>query len=199
MNNNNPLVVEADRTILLEVRLPRVLLAAVIGAALSSAGVVFQALLRNPLADPYVLGVSGGASIGGVIALTLIELPRLAQLLPQPPINPAIAGWLRDGRSIQLLAHRFGSRVVFCVTGAFGPLVTPIVAGHEAYWANVNANGGIHGLDDPAPGRPHRVLEIVADRVAVEQRRPSTPLPPTTAAAIARSGCPAQTGDPPRT
>jgi len=57
------------RTILFEVRLPRVLLAAVLGGALTVAGVVFQALLRNPLADPYVLGVSGGASIGGVLAL----------------------------------------------------------------------------------------------------------------------------------
>ena len=57
------------RAILLDVRLPRVLLAAVLGGALTVAGVVFQALLRNPLADPYVLGVSGGASIGGVLAL----------------------------------------------------------------------------------------------------------------------------------
>lgn len=61
----------SERAILLEVRLPRVLLAAVLGGALTVAGVVFQALLRNPLADPYVLGVSGGASIGGVLALLL--------------------------------------------------------------------------------------------------------------------------------
>ncbi len=62
---------EIDRAILFDVRLPRVLLAALLGGALSVAGVVFQALLRNPLADPYVLGVSGGASIGGVLALLL--------------------------------------------------------------------------------------------------------------------------------
>ncbi len=62
---------DADRTILFEVRVPRVLLAAVIGGALTVAGVVFQALLRNPLADPYVLGVSGGASVGGVLARLL--------------------------------------------------------------------------------------------------------------------------------
>jgi iron complex transport system permease protein len=61
----------AERVILLEVRLPRVLAAALLGAALTAAGIVFQALLRNPLADPYVLGVSGGASIGGVVALLL--------------------------------------------------------------------------------------------------------------------------------
>jgi iron complex transport system permease protein len=62
---------EVERTILFEVRLPRVLLAALLGGALSVAGVVFQALLRNPLADPYVLGVSGGASIGGVVAILI--------------------------------------------------------------------------------------------------------------------------------
>jgi len=62
---------DVERTILFEVRIPRVLLAGLIGGALTVAGVVFQALLRNPLADPYVLGVSGGASIGGVLALLL--------------------------------------------------------------------------------------------------------------------------------
>jgi len=61
----------AAAAVLWQVRLPRVLLAAVLGGALAVAGVVFQALLRNPLADPYVLGVSGGASLGGVIALLL--------------------------------------------------------------------------------------------------------------------------------
>ncbi|WP_235017878.1 FecCD family ABC transporter permease [Thermomonospora echinospora] len=50
-----------------DIRTPRVLLAALVGAGLSVAGVVFQALVRNPLADPYVLGVSSGASLGAVL------------------------------------------------------------------------------------------------------------------------------------
>lgn len=62
---------QVDAVIFYQVRLPRVLLAAVLGGSLTVAGVVFQAILRNPLADPYVLGVSGGASIGGVLALLL--------------------------------------------------------------------------------------------------------------------------------
>lgn len=57
--------------ILLRIRLPHVLLAGLLGGMLTVSGIVFQALLRNPLADPYVLGVSGGASVGGVIALVL--------------------------------------------------------------------------------------------------------------------------------
>jgi len=58
--------------IYLGARLPRVLMGALAGMALSASGVAFQALLRNPLADPYVLGVSGGASLGGIIGLTLV-------------------------------------------------------------------------------------------------------------------------------
>jgi len=57
--------------IVLRVRLPRVLLGAGVGASLAVAGVLFQALLRNPLADPFVLGVSGGAALGGVAVLSL--------------------------------------------------------------------------------------------------------------------------------
>jgi len=51
------------------VRLPRVILAALVGAALASAGVILQALLRNPLADPYILGISSGAGLGAIIAV----------------------------------------------------------------------------------------------------------------------------------
>ena len=60
-----------DRLILVGVRLPRVLLGAVAGAGLAIAGAAFQAVLRNPLAEPYVLGVSGGAALGATIALLL--------------------------------------------------------------------------------------------------------------------------------
>jgi iron complex transport system permease protein len=58
-----------DSTIVFAARLPRVALAALAGAGLSVVGVAFQALLRNPLADPYVLGVSGGAAAGATLAL----------------------------------------------------------------------------------------------------------------------------------
>jgi iron complex transport system permease protein len=52
-----------------DIRLPRVLLAALVGAALAVSGTVLQALLRNPLADPYVLGISSGAALGAIVAL----------------------------------------------------------------------------------------------------------------------------------
>jgi iron complex transport system permease protein len=59
------------RLILFEIRLPRVLLAGLAGAGLSLGGLVFQTLLRNPLAEPYILGVSGGAAVGAIIGMLL--------------------------------------------------------------------------------------------------------------------------------
>jgi iron complex transport system permease protein len=55
--------------IVMNIRLPRVLLSGLVGAALAIAGAAFQGLLRNPLADPYTLGVSSGASVGAVVTL----------------------------------------------------------------------------------------------------------------------------------
>ncbi len=62
---------ETARTIVLDLRLPRAITALLVGGALGLAGAVFQALLRNPLAEPWVLGVSGGAAVGAVAAVTL--------------------------------------------------------------------------------------------------------------------------------
>lgn len=57
--------------ILWRIRLPRVLLALLVGATLSLGGLVFQAILKNPLAEPYILGVSGGAAIGAIVGILL--------------------------------------------------------------------------------------------------------------------------------
>ena len=58
-------------TILWKIRLPRIILAAVVGATLSLGGMVFQALLRNPLAEPYILGISGGSAVGAISGILL--------------------------------------------------------------------------------------------------------------------------------
>ena len=73
------------RLIVFNIRLPRIMLGVFVGASLSVAGASFQALLRNPLADPYVLGVSSGAAVGAILAL--IAEPHLA-------LSPAVAGLL---------------------------------------------------------------------------------------------------------
>ena len=62
-------------TILLQIRLPRIALAGLVGAALAVAGATYQGVFRNPLADPYLLGVASGASLGAVAAFVL-PIPR---------------------------------------------------------------------------------------------------------------------------
>jgi len=59
----------ADAVILFQLRMPRVLLAAVVGAGLATAGTVFQALFRNPMADPAIIGVSSGAALGAIAVI----------------------------------------------------------------------------------------------------------------------------------
>ena len=69
------------RLIMVDFRLPRILVAIRVGAALSVAGAAFQALLRNPLADPYVLGTSSGAAVGVIAALLIVpSIPLLTPL-----------------------------------------------------------------------------------------------------------------------
>jgi iron complex transport system permease protein len=60
-----------QQTIVWRIRLPRVLMAAEVGATLSLGGLVFQALLRNPLAEPYILGISGGSAVGAISGILL--------------------------------------------------------------------------------------------------------------------------------
>jgi iron complex transport system permease protein len=60
-----------DNIIVLEIRLPRILVAALVGASLSIAGVAMQALFRNPMASPYILGLSSGGAFGAAIAIVL--------------------------------------------------------------------------------------------------------------------------------
>lgn len=72
--------------IFFSLRLPRVVLAALVGCALASSGAMLQSLLRNPLADPFVLGVSGGAALGATVALAF-GLSALAWVPGLSPVN----------------------------------------------------------------------------------------------------------------
>ena len=69
--NINPAWPSSLEVIILEIRLPRVILAGIVGAALSVAGATYQGLFRNPLADPYLIGVAQGAALGAVIGFLL--------------------------------------------------------------------------------------------------------------------------------
>ena len=102
-----PRLSEVDRTILLQVRLSRVVLAALVGGGLSAAGVVFQGLLLNPLADPYTVGVSSGAALGASTAILLGLGGYTAWGLGLLPLA-AFAGALLALGAVQLLASSRG-------------------------------------------------------------------------------------------
>lgn len=70
---------EQQRSILFDIRLPRILLGACVGASLAVAGAGLQSLLRNPLAEPYLLGVSNGAALGTMLAFVLFESYEFAR------------------------------------------------------------------------------------------------------------------------
>jgi iron complex transport system permease protein len=72
------------RGIVIDFRLARVLLAACVGASLAAAGASYQAVLRNPLADPFILGVSGGAALGAVIYIAFAPSSLLGGSIARP-------------------------------------------------------------------------------------------------------------------
>ena len=71
-----------QQDILLKVRVPRVLAAFCVGGLLAMAGLLMQALLKNPLADPYILGVSGGAGLGGVLVALCVPTALASFIMP---------------------------------------------------------------------------------------------------------------------
>lgn len=93
-----------DHDIVFEVRVPRVLLAALAGAGLSIVGVALQALLRNPLAEPFVLGVSGGSAFGATLAI-LLGLSGATMLGASLVPLAALAG----GLGATVLVHAFAA------------------------------------------------------------------------------------------
>lgn len=95
----------AQYQIVWRIRLPRVLLAALAGAGLALVGVAMQAMVRNPLADPYLLGVSSGASVGAVTVLAFGALAFAGELaLPLGAFGGALAACV----AVYLLAHASG-------------------------------------------------------------------------------------------
>jgi iron complex transport system permease protein len=101
-----------SRTIFLEIRLPRVLLGLIVGGSLGVVGAALQALFRNPLADPFTLGVSGGGALGASLAIALGLGGRLGAL---PLVF--VAAFLGAGCAV-LLVYRLASVGVVLLPGA---------------------------------------------------------------------------------
>jgi iron complex transport system permease protein len=115
---------EPARTVVLELRAPRLLSAFTIGALLALAGVLLQALFRNPLADSYVLGVSGGSSVGALFALLLgasLWAVQCSAALGAMLTTFLVLGLARGGATVRVLL----TGVV--IASACGALVTLVL------------------------------------------------------------------------
>ena len=147
-----------DAAILFGTRLTRVLLGVAVGAALAPAGVAFQALLRNPLADPFVLGVSGGATVTATLAIVLgaDHMMAVAWSLPLWAFAGALGsvaavyylGRVR-GRlvpNVALLAGVVLNSLAAAVVVAIRLVATPQAAHQALYWltGSLAATDGAH-------------------------------------------------------
>ena len=105
-------------TIVWEIRLPRTLLAVLVGAALASSGGVMQGFFQNPMADPYIMGISAGAALGATAAVTLnmefwmfgLNAVSIAAFLCALTVTMVVYALSRRGGSVaSTTSHRSGS------------------------------------------------------------------------------------------
>jgi iron complex transport system permease protein len=133
-----------DAVILFRARLPRVVLAAIVGGALAVSGAALQALLRNPLAEPHLVGISSGAALAAVLALVTMPV-----VFGQALIAP-VAAFLGALVSIWIVVRLafVGSKVFLAIDSAknlfepplFRALTSAVV---EEYWADIQLFGGV--------------------------------------------------------
>jgi iron complex transport system permease protein len=128
IDSSNTGIVASDVTIIRDLRLARVLLAALVGAGLGTAGAAFQALFRNPLADPFVIGASGGAALGATLAITLGLTWNMAGFGPIP--LAAFVGSLLAVLVVYVIANGNGGSVIglLLAGAALSTVLTSVVS-----------------------------------------------------------------------
>jgi len=152
--------------ILFDLRLPRILLGLLVGAGLAVAGTTFQGLLRNPLADPYLLGVSGGAALGAVFVLTTGAAAGMPLIVPAA----ACAGALAAVAAVWRLASGAGALPPTALILS-GVVVSAFCSALVMFMTAVAPAGRVQGavfwmmgsLASPPPG----ILPAVAGAVAL--------------------------------
>lgn len=119
---------EVHRTILLDLRLPRAVLALLVGGGLALAGSVFQALLRNPLAEPFILGISGGAAAGAVLVLGLGLAAAGSGFLPVAAFAGALVAILLVFRVASAAGRTLDVRVLLLAGVVVGSFFSAVIA-----------------------------------------------------------------------
>jgi iron complex transport system permease protein len=129
-------------TIVLDIRLPRVILAGLVGAALAVAGATYQGLFRNPLADPYLIGVAQGASLGAVVGFLLPAAWHLAGFTTIPLL--AFLGALLATLSVYLLA-KVGKTLPVTTLILSGVALSALLGSMVSYLI-ISSGDKIHGI-----------------------------------------------------
>jgi len=119
---------ETHREILFEFRLPRVVLGLLVGGGLALAGSVFQALLRNPLAEPFILGISGGAAAGAVLVIALGLAAVGSLILPAAAFGGALLAILLVFGVAAATDRRMDVRVLLLAGVVVGSFFTAVIA-----------------------------------------------------------------------
>jgi iron complex transport system permease protein len=114
---------DEEKILFLQLRLPRVLLAALVGAALATSGAVYQTVFRNPLADPYLLGAAAGAGLGATLALTGGTKSFYAAL----PLFAFLGGVLAVAATFMISGRAFADPATLLLSGiAIGSFATAV-------------------------------------------------------------------------
>lgn len=127
---------------IIQLRVPRILLAVVAGAGLSVSGVIFQALLRNPLAEPYVLGVSSGAGLGAALAIVLGSSVAGMWILP----GMAFAGALATILSVYALARTPSGTVPVQTLLLSGVIVSAVLGSILMFVVSNSSSEDLHNV-----------------------------------------------------
>lgn len=116
------------RQIVMDIRLPRAILGLLVGGGLALSGSVFQALLRNPLAEPYILGISGGSAAGAVLVLSLGLASQSSVFLPLAAFGGALLAILLVFRVAAAADRRLDVRVLLLAGVVVGAFFTAFIA-----------------------------------------------------------------------
>ena len=141
-----------DGALIATLRAPRVLAAAGVGALLALSGLAMQVLLRNPLADPYVLGTSGGASVGALLAMiagTSLWLGAAAGALLAGAVSPTPEDWRVGTGGSSRWSPFLSSTMIAAVTGALATLLLTITPDERLrgaiFWLVGDLSGARYG------------------------------------------------------
>jgi iron complex transport system permease protein len=132
----------ATATIVMDIRLPRIILAGLVGAALAVAGATYQGLFRNPLADPYLIGVAQGASLGAVIGFLLPAAWNLSGM----GIIPALAFLGAIGATVVVyLLSRVGKTLPVTTLILAGVALSALLGSIVSYLV-ISSGSKLHGI-----------------------------------------------------